>query len=158
MFDFFITMLNQTKRKKDDEMRGVVQEAMELWSEMVREELENDAECARRLRGLKRDCAGYLQEFDYLLSGPIEMLDPAARSQAEEALRLVQSEISDLQRSNLAKDANISDLTQKLLAGDQERRAAAEKQLVQAREQQCTLSGELVTARLETISAASSST
>ena len=41
------------KRKKDDEMRGVVQEAMELWSEMVREELENDAECARRLRGLK---------------------------------------------------------------------------------------------------------
>jgi len=53
MFDFFITMLNQTKRKKDDEMRGVVQEAMELWSEMVREELENDAECARRLRGLK---------------------------------------------------------------------------------------------------------
>jgi hypothetical protein len=112
MFDLFTKMMNGARRKRDEEMKDRVQKAMDLWSEMMREELENDAECVGRIRAMQRDCAGYLQELNLILSvsnrhtseQPLMQAQAASDAVILNALRTAREEICVLKKDIESKD------------------------------------------------------
>ena len=55
MFDLFTELENKARRIKSDEILRTTQAALDLWSEMVQEEIENDTVCAKRVNDMQNE-------------------------------------------------------------------------------------------------------
>ena len=93
LFDLFTKILDRGKKDRDEELIRYVEEATDLWTQMMQEEYDHDQKCLENVVSLQHNCAIWLKELQALL-------DPDGNhSYSAESIKICKQDLPEIQRS-----------------------------------------------------------